>query len=69
MRVDIRAYQGPSGEWYAHDDLTYDVDCIDGSFCAIAPVGCGNSKFEAMRDLIDCIEEEEEVARAGSCIG
>ncbi len=59
MRIDIRielatTYRGIE-HWYAHDNETYDYATDTGG----GPQGSGTSKWLAVRDLIDTMEEED----------
>ena len=64
-RIDIRielatTYRGIK-YWYAHDDLTYDYAIDTGG----RPQGSGTSKWAAVRDLIDTMEEEDDTTDKG----
>ena len=65
MKIDIRCDSDPiyGTEWFAYDDLTYDVDCDQDGYFSNSPMGRGKSPWEAMRDLIDQMEEEENEGR------
>lgn len=46
-----------SMDWSAVDDDTYDVDCDQDGFFSTCPVGRGATEEEAIKDLMDQIEE------------
>ena len=53
-RIDIRLDEPYRGYWYAYDDQTY-----DGAPDSNSPQGRGKTKWEAIRDLIDQMEDRE----------
>jgi len=44
-------------DWSAVDDDTYDVDCDQDGYFSTSPVGRGATEDEAIKDLLQQIEE------------
>ena len=44
-------------DWSAVDDDTYDVDCDQDGYFSTSPVGRGATEDEAIKDLLEQIEE------------
>ncbi len=50
----------PDGQYHVYDDLTYDVDCDQDGFYPTSLVGSGKTYWDAIRDLVDQLEDEDE---------
>jgi hypothetical protein len=61
MRLNIEYDSDPvyGSEWFAYDYDNYDADCDQDGFFSVCPMGHGKTKFEAIRDLIDQLEEAD----------
>ena len=58
MNIAISVEHQPDGYYKAIDTLTYDVDYDDGQYVECCPTGTGRTPWEAIRELIDNMEEE-----------
>lgn len=59
-RYDIRVERMPSGSWLAIEDQRYDVDGDSEGYHGNYAQGAGRTKWEAIRDLIDSLEEHDD---------
>ena len=59
--MDIKTTLQPDGYWVAIDADTYDCDCDENGFFSHSPVGHGRTPTEAIRDLME--EMEDRAAR------
>ena len=57
MRYDIRVEEDRLGFWTAIDDARYDVDGDSEGYRANYAQAIGNTKWEAVRQLIEQLEE------------
>lgn len=60
IRVSTSQPDPYSSDWYAIDDNTYDADCDQDGFFSLSPMGIGKTEAEAIQDLLDQIEEQED---------
>lgn len=51
-------------DWSAVDSDTYDVDCDENGYFSRHPIGRGSTEIEAIRDLLNQIEERQLDAEA-----
>lgn len=58
-KFNIRVELMPDNYWYAYDDDRYDAEVVDGEWQGNHAKGTGLTKFEAIRELIERLEEND----------